>query len=320
MNPDGNERLTAAAGVLLLVPVVVEIATVLLGVHTFMSWHVFVGLALVPVVLLKLATTGWRFARYYTRNRAYVAHGPPQLAMRMLAPLFVVATVVLFGSGVAMGFLHGHGLEIARRLHGPASVIWLVLLGLHVLVYLSRALRSAADDVLPSERRPVRGKTARLYASATAVVCGFVLGAAFVPAQHRWVDIRHDDQERGGQSSARNRPFSQEQSQRPQFSTTGSAIPIAATWTRRIEPPCVTTRTRPSPGWRSAIRRNASRIRSWCASVDSPTNSTRSRSTAVSPSQLPQSFSRRPGSSSTGSPSRSPTISAVSRARDRSLE
>ena len=48
MNPDGNDRLTAALGVLVLAPVLVEIATVLLGVHTFMSWHVFVGLALIP--------------------------------------------------------------------------------------------------------------------------------------------------------------------------------------------------------------------------------------------------------------------------------
>ena len=48
MNPDGNKRLTAAVGVLLLAPVLVEVATVLLGVHTFMSWHVFVGLALIP--------------------------------------------------------------------------------------------------------------------------------------------------------------------------------------------------------------------------------------------------------------------------------
>jgi hypothetical protein len=107
VNPDGNERLTAAVGLLLIAPVLVEIASVLLGVHTFMSWHVFVGLALIPVVVLKLATTGWRFVRYYTSSRAYVAHGPPQLAMRLLAPLFVVATVVLFGSGVAMGLFHG---------------------------------------------------------------------------------------------------------------------------------------------------------------------------------------------------------------------
>ena len=194
MNPDGNERLTAAVGVLLLVPVAVEVATVLFGVHTFMSWHVFVGLALIPVIVLKMASTGWRFLRYYTRDRAYVAHGPPRLAMRLLAPLF--------GSGVAMG----------------------------------RALRRAADDVLPAERTsPVRGETARLYASATAIVCGLVLGAAFIPAQHRWVNIRRDRNE--GQSTAWKEPFSHEQSQRPQFSATGNASPIAATWTRRIEPP-----------------------------------------------------------------------------------
>ena len=91
-NPGGNERLTAAVGLLVLAPILVEIATVLLGVHTFMSWHIFVGLALIPAVLLKLASTGWRFARYYTRNQAYVALGSPQLAMRLLAPLFVAAT------------------------------------------------------------------------------------------------------------------------------------------------------------------------------------------------------------------------------------
>jgi hypothetical protein len=196
VNPVGNERLTAAVGLLVLVPILVEVATILLGVHTFMSWHVFVGLALIPAVLLKLASTGWRFARYYARSRAYIAQGPPQIAMRLLAPLFVVATVVLFGSGVAMGFLHGHALQIARRLHGPASVIWLLLLGLHVLVYLKRALRSTAQDALPTKREPLRGRASRAYALAAVVVCGLVLGAATVPAQHRWVDLRRDHHER----------------------------------------------------------------------------------------------------------------------------
>jgi hypothetical protein len=195
-NPAGNERLTAAVGLLVLVPVAVEVATILLGVHTFMSVHVFVGLALIPAVALKLASTGWRFVRYYTRSRPYVVQGPPQLAMRLLAPLFVVATVVLFGSGVAMGLLHGQSLQDARRLHGPASVIWLVLLGLHVLVYFGRAWRSAAGDAVSADRVAVRGSTARAYAVATAIVCGLVLGAALVPAQHRWVNIRRDHHDR----------------------------------------------------------------------------------------------------------------------------
>lgn len=191
MNPAGNARLTAAVGLLVLAPVAVEVATVLLGVHTFMSVHVFVGLALLPAVLLKLASTGWRFVRYYTRSRPYVAEGPPQITMRVLAPLFVVATLILFGSGVAMGVLHGHSLQIARRLHGPASVIWLGLLGLHVLAYLRRAL-STVQDALPARRKPVRGTVARVCALGAAVIGGLVIGVATVPAQHRWVDLRRD--------------------------------------------------------------------------------------------------------------------------------
>lgn len=215
MNPVGNERLTAAVGLLVLVPVVVEAATVLLGVHTFMSLHVFVGLALIPAVVLKLASTGWRFARYYTRSSAYVAQGPPQIAMRLLAPLFVTATVVLFGSGVAMGLLHGHALQIARRLHGPASVVWLVLLGVHVLVYLQRALRSAGQDARPRRRQPARGTAARAYALAAVVVFGLVVGGATVSAQHRWIDLPRDHHERGtptsgalGKSKAAGQPLS----------------------------------------------------------------------------------------------------------------
>jgi hypothetical protein len=193
-NPDGNERLTAAVGVLLLIPILVELATIVLGVHSFMSLHVFVGLALIPAVLLKLGTTGWRFGRYYTRSRAYVAHGPPRLSMRLLAPLLVAATVILFGSGVAMGVLHGHALQVARRLHGPASVIWLVLIGVHVLVYLKRALISSGEDLRSASRQGVQGATWRSYALGSALAVGLVAGAATIPVQHHWVHLtRHHD-------------------------------------------------------------------------------------------------------------------------------
>ena len=43
--------------------------------------------------------------------------------MRMLAPLLVAATVVLFGRRVATGLLHGHALQAARRHNGPVSVL-----------------------------------------------------------------------------------------------------------------------------------------------------------------------------------------------------
>ena len=167
-DPVGNERLTAIVGIVLLVLTVVEFATIVFGVHRFMSLHVFVGFVLIPPIVLKLASTGWRFARYYTGTRAYVVRGPPLLPMRLLAPFLVAVTIVLFASGVAMGVLHGQALSLARRLHGPASVLWLVLVGLHVLVYLQRALARSADDATALVRA-VRDARARAYLLATAV-------------------------------------------------------------------------------------------------------------------------------------------------------
>ena len=192
-NPVGNERLTAGVGVVLLILTVVELGTILFGVHSFMSLHVFVGFVLIPPVLLKLGSTGWRFARYYSGSREYRLRGAPRFAMRLLAPLLVAATAVLFASGVAMGMLHGSALTTARRLHGPASVVWLVLVGIHVLVYLKRALIDSSEDVAPSSRASVPGARARAYLVSAAVVSGVVIGVATVPAQHQWVNLpRHD--------------------------------------------------------------------------------------------------------------------------------
>jgi hypothetical protein len=205
LNPVGNERLTAGVGILLLLLTLVEIATILLGVHRLMSLHVFIGLVLIPPVLLKLASTGWRFVRYYTGSGAYVVRGSPQLGMRLLAPLLIAATVVLFASGVAMGILHGHALTVARRLHGPSSVVWLVLVGLHVLVYLERALTSGTQDVAPSSRVLARGARARAYLLSVVLVSGIVIGIATVPVQHHWVDLRrghHHEHDHGPNAAA----------------------------------------------------------------------------------------------------------------------
>ena len=192
-NPDGNERLTATVGLVLVVLSVVEIATLLLGLQSTLHLHVFVGLVLLPPIALKLASTGWRFARYYTRNQAYRLKGAPQLLMRMLAPLLVAATVVLFGSGVAMGLVHGHALQVARRLHGPASVIWMVTLGIHVLVYASRALHATGEELKARTRREVAGARIRAYLVAAALAAGLIVGLATLPAQHHWLHLGSHD-------------------------------------------------------------------------------------------------------------------------------
>jgi hypothetical protein len=93
--------LTGLAGAVLLVLIVVELATVpTLG--ALLSTHVVVGVLLAGPLLVKLGSTGYRFVRYYTRSPAYVRKGPPRLPLRLLAPLLVVTTLVVIGSGIGL--------------------------------------------------------------------------------------------------------------------------------------------------------------------------------------------------------------------------
>ena len=188
-DPEGNERLTAAVGLILLVGTAIELGTLVLGLQTFLSWHVFAGFVLLPPIALKLASTGWRFMRYYTRNEDYRLKGAPQLLMRLLAPLLVAFTVLLFGSGVAMGFVHGNALQLVRRIHGPAAFFWTVTVGAHVLMYIRRALRSTAEDLVPRTRASAAGATFRTFLVAAAIAGGLVLGVALLPDLHVWLHL-----------------------------------------------------------------------------------------------------------------------------------
>src|SRR5689334_24442367 len=87
-----NEHLTAIVATLLLPLLAIEGAT-LLGIRSLLTMHAFVGMLLLPVVGLKLATTGWRMLSYYRGLDEYVRRGPPHLLLRALvAPLVVAST------------------------------------------------------------------------------------------------------------------------------------------------------------------------------------------------------------------------------------
>ena len=60
----GNEHLTAVVAAVLLLLLFVEGAT-LLNMRSLLTVHVLVGLLLIPIVALKLGSTGWRMLRYY---------------------------------------------------------------------------------------------------------------------------------------------------------------------------------------------------------------------------------------------------------------
>jgi hypothetical protein len=63
--------------------------------------HVFIGLLLVPPVLLKTGSTLWRFARYYLGDPAFRRKGPPPVLLRLLGPFVILLTLAVLATGVA---------------------------------------------------------------------------------------------------------------------------------------------------------------------------------------------------------------------------
>jgi hypothetical protein len=170
---DGNEQLTAIVATLLLVLLAVEGAT-LLSIRALLTVHAFVGMLLVPPVALKLASTGWRMARYYLRGEEYVRRGPPPVLLRVLvAPVVVASTVVLFATGIALLVL-GQTEGTIVGLHKASFVVWFGATSLHVLTRLPR--------LLDGLRRRVPGTAVRLAVAGTAVVAGVGVAVLTLPA------------------------------------------------------------------------------------------------------------------------------------------
>jgi hypothetical protein len=186
--PDGNERLTATIGLVLIGLLGVEAATTL-SLHDFLAVHIFLGLLLLPVIGVKLASTGWRFARYYMRSTEYRLKGPPLLFLRALAPLLVASTLVLFGTGVAF-LVVGRGGGLLLTVHAASFVVWGVLVGIHVLAYLRLVLTGGLADWRPHARR-VGGAALRRSVLAAALAAGLVVGLATYSVQRGWLAHRH---------------------------------------------------------------------------------------------------------------------------------
>lgn len=149
--PEGNERLTAATGAVLLVLFAVEGVTILF-VGQLLTLHFFVGLLLTGPLCLKIGSTGYRFYRYYTGSPAYRRKGPPAPLLRVLGPLVVAASVAVLGTGVSLALL-GRGAGPVLLLHKASFICWIAVMSVHVLAYLWRLPRLIGADL---RRRPAR--------------------------------------------------------------------------------------------------------------------------------------------------------------------
>ena len=140
-----NERLTASTAVVLFVLLAVEGATVL-STRSLLRPHVFVGMLLVPPVLLKIGSTVYRFARYYAGAPEYRRKGPPALVLRVLGPAVVVLTIVVFGSGVALLLAPAGWHDRLFTLHKASFILWFLVTTVHVLGHLGETARLGLPD------------------------------------------------------------------------------------------------------------------------------------------------------------------------------
>ncbi|HEX3509597.1 MAG TPA: hypothetical protein VHT27_00720 [Solirubrobacteraceae bacterium] len=192
----GNERLTALAGVVLLVPLAV-IGVTILQLGGMLSVHLFVGLLLVPPVLLKLGSTLYRFGRYYTHSTIYRLRGAPPLALRALGPAVVITTVVVFVTGIWLLFAGPGSRNPLLEIHKVSFIAWGVFTGIHLLAHALEARDATVAELARSAR--VAGRKLRLIAIGAALVAGIALGAALIPQYSSWTNWNaHHHHHRGG--------------------------------------------------------------------------------------------------------------------------
>jgi hypothetical protein len=139
---EGNGRLTAMTGAVLLILLLVECYTIL-QIGRLITLHVFLGMLLLGPVAVKAGSVLYRFARYYTGSEPYRRKGPPALPLRLVGPVVMLLTACVFGSGVMVA--------VAGPSYGPATgwllvhrlsfFAWIVFIVIHVAAHLPGVIR-----------------------------------------------------------------------------------------------------------------------------------------------------------------------------------
>lgn len=179
---DGNEQLTAATGVVLVILLAV-LGVTIVRIGQLIWLHMFLGLLLIGPIALKMASTGYRFALYYLGDASYRRKGPPETWLRLIAPIIVLTTVGVFVTGVWLLIIGPVHREPVAEIHKVFFIVWVVFTALHVLGHLPE---------MPAQLGVGRtlglgsGQTGRAIALAGVIVGGLVLALVLIPDFASW--------------------------------------------------------------------------------------------------------------------------------------
>ena len=187
---EGNARLTATTGVLLIGLLLVEGVTVL-QVRQMITLHIFLGIVLLGPALLKTASTVYRFARYYAGGTAYVHRGPPSPIQRLLGPFVIVLTLVVIGTGIGLLAVRPGQGGLLLTAHKASFVLWFGVMTIHVLGHVREAATTSWREWRPraGDRASTR-RAVRAGAVIIALVAGVGLAAALMPSASAWTSDR----------------------------------------------------------------------------------------------------------------------------------
>jgi hypothetical protein len=184
----GNELLTAATGAVLIALLAV-IGVTIVSLTQLLWIHLFVGMLLIGPLMLKLASTGYRFVRYYTANPRYRRKGPPPLSLRLIAPVVVASTIVVFASGVALLFIGPGSRATLLPIHKISFIVWGSFTALHVLAHLPTVARGLRVDYGGRSIGAVRvaGRAGRTLSLIGALLAGAAIAVLVIPQFAPWI-------------------------------------------------------------------------------------------------------------------------------------
>ncbi|HEY9244612.1 MAG TPA: hypothetical protein VIP48_21665 [Streptosporangiaceae bacterium] len=191
---EGNERLTAATGAVLLVLFAAEGFTIL-SVHQLITVHFFLGMLLIGPVLLKAVSVCYRFARYYTGATEYRRKGPPAPLLRVLGPVVLGTSLGVLGTGVMLA-ADRPALGPWLFLHKACFVLWFGAMTIHVLAYVWRLPGLIGADLMGSPgvartRRVLAGRGARWLLLAASILAGLLIALTTVHLAAPWQGVQH---------------------------------------------------------------------------------------------------------------------------------
>ncbi|MEI6854848.1 MAG: hypothetical protein WCK12_01985 [Acidimicrobiaceae bacterium] len=180
---EGNARLTAAIAAIIFILLAVEGVTIL-QVGPLLIPHVFIGVLMIPVVVLKIGTTTWRFAKYYLGDEEYRRKGAPPIILRMLGPALIALTIIVLGSGIGLVLLPQNFRDQMFFFHKVSFILWFIAMTIHVLGHVVETATLAPRDWVAHTRRDVARASTRQWVLVWGVAVGIPLAMLITSHTH----------------------------------------------------------------------------------------------------------------------------------------